>query len=214
MSVIGIDVSHHQGPIAWRGVARGGIGFAFIKATEGVLTRDPRFGVNWNAAGDAGLLRGAYHFFHPAKPVRAQVDHFCSVTGAFSPGELPPVLDIEETIPYDEWPTVPRRQRLELALEWLRAVEARMGVRPIVYTRKGFVAAMFGAPGPLAAFPLWIAHYTLQPAPACPDGWTWTFWQYTQSGRVPGISGAVDMNRFSGSLAELQSLGADIAQAA
>lgn len=214
MSVIGIDVSHHQGPIAWPAVARAGISFAFIKATEGALRRDPRFGANWNAAGDAGLLRGAYHFFRPAQAVPAQVDHFCSVTGEFAPGELPAVLDLEETIPRDEWPEIPRPQHLSLTLEWLRAVEARTGVRPIVYTRKSFVAATFGAPGPLAAYPLWIAHYTLQPAPACPEGWKWTFWQYTSCGKVPGISGEVDLNRFANSLARLRNLGAYCAQAA
>jgi len=50
---------------------------------------------------------------------------------------------------------------------------------------------------------LWIANWTTAPQPAVPAGnWGgngWTFWQLSSTGTVPGISGAVDLDRFNGS---------------
>src|SRR3954470_16000189 len=59
----GIDVSHHQGHIAWAKLPRQGVDFAYIKATEGADYVDRRFSINWRAAHAVGIRRGAYHFF-------------------------------------------------------------------------------------------------------------------------------------------------------
>ena len=49
---------------------------------------------------------------------------------------------------------------------------------------------------------LWVAHWTAASSPTVPGGnWggkSWTFWQYTSDGVVPGITGRVDMNRYNG----------------
>jgi GH25 family lysozyme M1 (1,4-beta-N-acetylmuramidase) len=49
---------------------------------------------------------------------------------------------------------------------------------------------------------LWIAHWTTATTPSVPaGGWSgsgWTFWQYTSSGSVAGITGRVDLDRFNG----------------
>src|SRR5436190_23267235 len=54
----GIDVSHHQGHIAWTKLPRQGVDFAYIKATEGADHFDRRFSINWRAARAAGIRRG------------------------------------------------------------------------------------------------------------------------------------------------------------
>src|SRR6218665_978724 len=64
----GIDVSHHQDVIDWSEVKSMNIedmrlGFAFIKATEGLINVDRMFKRNWYKAGEEGMTRGAYHFF-------------------------------------------------------------------------------------------------------------------------------------------------------
>src|SRR5262245_5178777 len=61
--VVGVDLSHHQGRIDWGKVRASKAAFAFIKATEGATFTDPAFATNWSGARDAGVLRGAYHFF-------------------------------------------------------------------------------------------------------------------------------------------------------
>jgi lysozyme len=54
---------------------------------------------------------------------------------------------------------------------------------------------------------LWVAHYTEKPTPNIPSGFTdYTLWQYSESGAIAGINGNVDMNKFNGTLADLQSL--------
>lgn len=205
----GIDVSHLQGQIDWLRVAEAGISFAFAKATEGASFVDPLFSANWNGMRDAGIVRGAYHFFHPATPVAAQVDNFVKTVGALAANDLPPVLDLEEvtTAGGDEWQQIPPGERVPLAMNWLQAAGDRLGRRPIIYTRLGFVASELPGAGPLAQYPLWIAHYTTQPSPAMPSIWSkWTFWQYSQSGKVSGVTGLVDLDRFAGSPSSLSSV--------
>lgn len=92
----GIDVSHFQGGIDWQAVAGDGVRFCFIKATEGVGDVDPMFHRNWTGAKAAGVLRGAYHFFHPNLDARQQAEHFLSVV-TIEEGTLPPALDVEVT---------------------------------------------------------------------------------------------------------------------
>ena len=64
----GIDVSKYQATISWESVKEMKVkdiqlGFVFIKATEGIVNTDPQFKRNWKKSKQAGLIRGAYHFF-------------------------------------------------------------------------------------------------------------------------------------------------------
>jgi lysozyme len=207
-NLLGVDVSHYNGVISWKAVAAAGIAFAYAKATESVGVSDKKFAANWAGMKEAGLPRGAYHFFHPAKAVDAQAARFIAAVGALAPGDLPPMLDLEETsATKDEWDAVPKAQRVPLALQWLQLVEQALGRKPIVYTRRGFVQQKLGKAAALATYPLWVAHYTKASKPALPSGWRiWTIWQYTGSGAVAGITGKVDMDRFQGTQADLLAL--------
>lgn len=203
-ALAGIDVSHYQKNIDWAAVARGGIQYCFIKATEGPGSVDAFFASNWQAARDAGLMRGAYHFFRPKTPASAQADLFVRTVDQLQPGDLPPVLDLE--VPND-WANIPVDGRAALAVTWLESVESRLGVTPIVYLSPSFANEILKNDPALARFPLWIAHYTSAAAPAVPKPWaTWTFWQYTDKGKPDGVAGFVDSDRFRGSLDELKAL--------
>jgi lysozyme len=205
---LGVDVSHYNGAISWKTVAAAGIAFAYAKATESVGVSDKRFAANWKGMKAAGLPRGAYHFFHPQNPVDKQAAKFIAAVGSLAPGDLPPMLDLEETsATTDEWDGVPLPHRVPRALQWLQLVERALGRKPIVYTRRGFVQQKLGDASALTPYPLWVAHYTMAPKPALPPGWNaWTIWQYTGSGAVAGITGKVDMNRFQGTQADLLAL--------
>ena len=72
MSLLGIDVSHYNGEVDWFSVSDSDVKFAFAKATEGTSMVDDRFANNWKGMGDAGLLRGAYHFARPGGDPEAQ----------------------------------------------------------------------------------------------------------------------------------------------
>ena len=156
LTLAGIDVSHHQGEVNWHAVAEAGISFAFAKATEGATFVDPQFSRNWAPMKDAGIVRGAYHFFRPAKPAESQVANFLKAVNELGDGDLPAVLDLEEApTPHgDEWEEVPAQNRVPLVLTWLDAVANSLGRKPIIYTRRGFIELELPEPAILAQFPL------------------------------------------------------------
>ena len=196
----GVDVSYHNGTINWTQVKNAGYEFAFIRISDGTGFHDPQFATNWTGAHAAGLLRGIYQFFRPNQDVNAQADMVIAAVGTPAPGDLPPVIDVEATGNLSP-ASVATKVR-----QWVDRVKTATGVDPIVYTGKYFWRDQVGGPTSFANNPLWIAQYTS----LCPDltsPWnTWAFWQYSESGSVPGISGGIDMDRFNGTLDELKAL--------
>ena len=120
----GIDISHHQGHIAWAKLPRQGVDFAYIKATEGSDRVDRRFSINWRAADEAGVHRGAYHFFGLCSSGRAQAANFVR-TVPYDAGALPPAVDLEFPGNCKRRPSRAKVHR-ELG-DFLQIVEARYG---------------------------------------------------------------------------------------
>ena len=210
-TVPGIDVSYWNAGIDWPKVRATGQRFVFIKATESSAYRDPTFDDNWFGAKSAGLLRGAYHFFRCNVDAKKQADSYIDYVKSLNdPGELPPVLDIET---HDGQ----RRDKiLPAARTWLDRVEAAFGKKPIIYSGKYFLQDYFseaggGPPAWSKDHPLWLAQYPDRYVPGTqpflPRGWfQWTFWQYSDKGRLNGINADVDLNVFNGTLEELYRL--------
>jgi lysozyme len=192
----GIDVSYYQQTIDWPRVQSAGIRFAFIRLSDGATQRDAMFATNWEQARRAGIVRGAYQYFRPDQSVAAQADLMIAAMRGRVGDDLPPAIDIE--IDAGLGPAVVA----ERAAEWVARVRAGLGVEPIVYTGSDLWRVR-GA-DPLGSQPLWIAHYT-QGCPTLPSTWDrWTFWQHTDHGAVPGIEGAVDLDRFAGTIGGLR----------
>jgi len=196
----GIDVSSYQGNIYWPAVAAMhdqdvNIRFAFIKATEGLNNIDKQFNHNWQNAKAANITRGAYHFFLATKSGRLQAQNFIKVV-KLQPGDLPPVLDIEELygVPVDSM-----RNRVKL---WLQLIENAYNVKPIIYTNVSFYKNFLG--DEFDSYPLWVAHYFVQQNPGIKNGWF--FWQHNAAGKVNGIRTRVDFNVFSGDTTSFQNL--------
>ena len=204
-TLFGIDVSHHNGVIDWKKVKAAGVQYVFLKATEGATFVDSKYATNRAGARSVGIPCGAYHFMRANVSAASQIEIFVKTVGKLQPGDLPPVLDIE--VP-ENWTNLNQKARVKLVMDWLTAVEARLGVRPIVYINNPMARDSLGSPKELASYPLWLAHYTSRPQPNIPLPWTrWTFWQYSESGKVNGVpSAGVDMNRFAGTLEDLQKL--------
>lgn len=184
----GIDVSHWQGAIDWPRVARDDVEWAVAKATQSVVDR--RWTANRAGARAAGIPVGGYHFATPGRGGDAVAQarlHLRHATPA--PGDLVPVLDLEDT-------DLSPRATTAWALAWCATVEAAIGARPVIYTGPGFATSSLHPDPALAAYPLWVAHYTTAARPRVPRPWTtWMWWQHTDSGRVDGIAGDVDLNR-------------------
>ena len=195
--VKGIDVSHYQDVIDWKSIAEAGISFVFVKATEGMSLKDKLFNRNWERIKREGIRRGAYHFFRPTISAERQANHF-SESVALEMGDLPPVLDVEVL------DGVSRKELLTGVHAWLVHTEMEYGVKPIIYTNQNFYNKYLK--NEFREYPLWIARYSLR-EPRLRDKSTWTFWQFTSSGKINGIEGRTDFNVFSGSQEELDQLG-------
>lgn len=199
-SIRGIDISHHQGSIDWEKLQTAMIGdepvrFVFIKATEGKSLLDENFNSNFYNAREYGFIRGAYHYFKPKVPAQLQAEYFLKQVH-LEEGDLPPVLDIEET-----GGLTPQALR-ERALTWLEIVEQRCGVKPILYTYYKFRTQYLNTPE-FDSYPYWLAHYYVKEVAYKGD---WKFWQHTDCGKLPGIKGDVDLNVYNGSMYDLRQL--------
>ncbi len=190
MSVGGVDVSDHQGSVNWSTVARSGVQFALAKATEGETFVARTFATNWAEMQDAGIVRGAYHFFRPVDDPQAQAEHFLRNV-QLGQADLPPGLDLEARDGVDPGTLILR------VGQWLDVVKTAINRTPLIYTSPSFWEAL-GAPRGFSDYPLWIAHYD-RSSPTIPRGWsTYTVWQYTSKGSVNGINGNVDLDVFNG----------------
>jgi lysozyme len=206
--LFGIDVSHHQGVIDWAKVKAAGVNYCFMKASEGSTFKDKRFDFNWNQTKANGIIRGAYHFFRPNAPVSRQVDNLVAKVGKLEVGDLPPVLDAE--VP-SSWTRFSVSKRVGMIEEWMVGVEEALGIKPILYLSPSFADDVLRNAAEMEKYVLWLAHYTSRSEPRVPAPWSkssgWTFWQYSESGRLDGIgTNTVDLNRFKGSVEDLMKL--------
>ena len=196
-SLLGVDVSRYQRKVDWEKVKANDVSFAFLKATEGAKLKDSYFERNWESTGEAGIIRGAYHFYLPHVKPDVQAKNFIS-TVALGPGDLPPVLDVEVR---GKMPLNHFRGDLK---EWLVKVERAYGSKPIIYTGYSFYKDYLE--GYFDEYPLWIAHYNVKELALKRDERTLlSFWQHTDKGVIDGIKGSVDCNIFYGSMRELKS---------
>jgi len=188
----GIDVSRYQNNIDWVAVEamqdqQVKIGFAFIKATEGLGRVDNNFRRNWFNAGKTKIRRGAYHFFISSKSGKAQAENFIETVNLI-PDDLPPVLDIETA----NGASIENIQ--QRAKDWLVMVEQHYKAKPIIYTNIDFYMNFLA--GKFEDYPLWVAHYYVKDKPRINR--KWIFWQHNEKGRVNGVDAFVDFNVFNG----------------
>ncbi len=213
----GIDVSYAQGKIDWNAVKGSGVAFAYAKATDG-KDPDKTFKTNWAGAGAAGILRGAYHYFYPVAitedHLQKQVDGFLAQMGSLAKNDLPPMVDVEQSLPLKNksgtviFPTLPPKDIAAALTYWLTKVAQGCGRQPIIYTFPAYWKSMLGDSTSFHDYHLWIAHYGSPPSkgsserpplgrtPTIPGGWpTYSIWQYAVLSGLPGIGGYVDRDQ-------------------
>lgn len=188
LSLEGIDVSHYQGDVDWTQVATEKK-FAICKATGGLSETDQKFTQNWEGIKAAGLVRGAYHFYYPKDDPKKQAEHFINTVN-LEAGDLAPVLDVEVAQGEDA-------AEIDAGVKiWLEAIEAHYGVKPIIYSDYSYLEREL--PEGFCDYPLWLADYaTTEPkGVACWE--SWNMLQYSASGKVAGVNGDVDVDKYVG----------------
>ena len=197
-SVYGIDVSRWQFQVDWNQVRNDQIQFAFIKATQGVHSVDSFFLRNWEMTDSLKIPRGAYHYYQPEQDPIQQVQNFIKRIDILSM-DLPPVIDLEEPI-LDK-----KKFRVDLQL-WLDSVGSHFHRKPLLYCSRKYYQSHLEKH--FSGYPLWIAQYKRYPYPKVVNTWEqspktitkrgWLIWQFSQTGRVKGIDGNVDLDVFAG----------------
>jgi GH25 family lysozyme M1 (1,4-beta-N-acetylmuramidase) len=196
----GVDVSKYQGSISWSKVKASGRAFAFARVSDGTSYPDATFATNWSGMKSAGMVRGAYQFFRASQDPVAQGKLMMKKMGTLQSGDLPPVVDVEVMDGQSAATLVSRLKK------WLVTVQNGTGKKPIIYTSPGFWSGL-GNPSGFTDYPLWVANWGVS-CPSMPGSWkAWPFWQTSDKGSVSGISGAVDLDVFNGSLAALKAFG-------
>lgn len=193
--VHGVDVSRWQGEIDWKKLRRNGGNFAFIKATDGGDHSDPNFRKNWNAAREAGVPRGAYHFFYWCRTASSQADWFIRNVPK-EKGALPPVIDVEwnHTSSCKKRPSPATvREKMQVFMDKL---EAHYGQRPIIYTAPDFYED--NLQGAFKNYPFWLRSVAAHPSKVYPNR-DFVFWQYSGTGLAASHDTRIDLNVFNGS---------------
>ena len=185
----GIDVSRYQGYIDWNHVGtEGGVSYVYIKATEGSSLVDPYYATNLYGARQAGLSVGSYHFYRPQIDIYEQLANMTTIVQKHEQ-DLVPLIDIETTggVPHDKFVA-----DLQVFVE---KVTAFYGRRPLLYTYQNFYNKHLV--GTFWGYQWMIAKYHRE-EPYLDDNTDYVMWQYSQTGRVPGIRVNVDRSRLMG----------------
>lgn len=176
----GIDVSKFQGNINWTKVAKDStIQFVYVRATEGTTIQDAYYKTNISKAKKAGLLVGSYHVYSSKTTAYQQMANMRKMIKK-KEQDLAPVLDIEGHHSGRLY-----MQRVDKLLELM---EQEYGVKPVIYTSEKVYKVHFSGKK-YAKYHIFIANYRGYPTTR------FTLWQYTETGRCPGISGNVDFIR-------------------
>ncbi len=194
----GVDVSKYQGNIDWSKVKAAGYDFAMIRVGargygSGNLVLDDNFVAYMTGAREAGLETGVY-FFSQATTEEEVIEEANFTVGALMNYQVtyPVAIDVE-WIEDDKARTddLTAMDRTELALKFCETVKS-FGYTPMIYaSRDMLIAGMH--PDLFEDYEVWLSD-DYQPEDGTDYPYAFSMWQYSQKGKVDGISGDVDLN--------------------
>ncbi len=191
--MVGIDVSRWQGNIDWKAVADAGIDFAIIRcgyrgSSTGVLVEDSYFRQNIKGATENGIKVGVYFFTQAITEAEAveEASYALSLVEGYRLN-FPVFIDTE-------WGSGGRANDLDKAtrtaiIKAFCQTVRNSGYKPGVYASRNWYYNYLDD-SQLSTYNIWVAQYNT----SCNYKGRYDMWQYTSTGKVPGISGDVDMN--------------------
>ncbi len=195
----GIDVSHHNDTINWDAVKNSGVNFAILKIAEyressGRTIVDSKFEENYAACKARGIAVGGYIYSYAFNSNEAAHEaEACLRVIAGKHFEMPIFFDIEDHIVTDAVNAgrTNKENLTNAAITFCDKMNAS-GYQAGVYSYRNFFYSYLDMPR-LERYNIWLAHYVAS------TDYTgkYDIWQYTSSGRIPGISGNggnVDLN--------------------
>lgn len=186
----GIDVSEWQGDIDFKKVKDYGIEMVYIRAGQGFNYEDSKFERNYKEAKKYGLKVGAYHYVTARNEEEAneQAKFFVSLVSNKN-------IDCKLAMDFEYFPDLSKSEINKISLEFLKEVERLSGKKAIVYSDTYNATNIFK--GDVTKYPLWVAQYGVE-KPQSNGNWEyWEGFQYTDEGKVSGISGNVDRDKYT-----------------
>lgn len=186
----GIDVSNWQGYIDYSKVKNDGIEIVYIKASQGTNIKDSYFKINYDNAKSNGLKVGFYHYLTARTELEAiqEAEFFVSVIANTTP-------DCKLAMDFESFGDLNDTQINNISRAFLEKVKELTNKDVIIYSDASNARSVFSQE--LAnEYPLWIAEYGVQ----TPERTNWTVWegfQYSNQGRVAGIQGYVDVDKYT-----------------
>ncbi len=209
----GIDVSKWQSqnktPIDWKSVKNSGISFVIIRAgyrsaSTSELCTDPFFKKHIEGALAAGLEVGVYFHSQAITEVEAleEVDYLMSIIEGYNI-TYPVCCDYEPTLnARDEIINLTKTQTTDIVKAFLSNVK-KHGYDAMLYSDHSDINNYF-YPEQLSDYKFWIGYYDKnyentgiqykEGNPLPQESYTYHMWQYSCTGKVPGIQGNVDLN--------------------
>lgn len=186
----GIDVSEWQRNIDFTEVKASGIDIVYIKSSEGSNYIDPYFRTHYNQAKENGLNIGFYHFLtaQNEKDALSEAKFFASVINGLD-------TNCRLAMDFEVFDSLDVIEINNISLAFLTEAERLTGKEVVIYSDAYNAKNTFSRE--LASrYPIWVAEYGVS-EPADGNWSTWIGFQYTNEGRVSGISGFVDRNYFT-----------------
>lgn len=187
----GIDVSAYQGRINYYEVKNAGIDIVYIKASEGDYLEDPEFRNNYEGAKQNGLNIGFYHFVRARSQEEAirEAEFFSRVISGTEP-------DCKLAMDFEVFGNLTDNEINNISRVFLERTMELTGKEMVIYSNTYDATSIFSYE--LASrYPLWVAQYGVN-TPNDNGKWqNWIGFQYWDRGRIAGINGNVDLDRFT-----------------
>ena len=168
----GIDVSHHQGKIDWKEVAKDKqIKFVYIKAAR-----------------RQGLRCGSYHYLSCLTPIRSQFRNFQKTMKGHKQ-DLIPMIDVEHE-GVRRWS---KKQVQDSVALFAKLIERKYSKKPLIYSHVSFYNSHLNPR--FNKYFLFLGRYS-SVRPSIKGVGRHNIWQFSDRGKVRGIRGYVDLNRF------------------
>ena len=204
----GIDVSYHNGNLDWSAIKNAGVDFAILRAAyrgygdEGTLVRDTKFPEYIRNAQAYGIPVGSYIYSQAITTDEAveEANYILNIVRGYNL-DLPIVFDYEFSpsskgrlnVAWKEG-NLNKSKMTDITLAFCNTIKSA-GYDAMVYANKTFLTKNIDHEViENAGYDVWIAHYVNQKDKDY-QGTNYTgdfkIWQYTSTGRIPGISNKV-----------------------
>ena len=201
----GIDVSRWQNDIDWQAVAKSGkVHFAYIKATGGTITYDSMYKRNAREARKAGMPFGAYHYLVDDRSIDQQFKEFTDMVKK-EEVDLIPMLDVEIVKKGRKYIGVARWNKEQLqdsVAKFIDLCKKHYGKAPMIYSSQNFYNSKLSPR--FDKYLLYIARYRNKKTGELISPQLLTtlpsIWQYSCTGKIPGIETNVDLCRLEGNV--------------